>query len=279
MSTLKTVSIRLCPKEKGLLTHLTTAVNAFRSTSIALELKSDESLPTGDIIISPPVASSHRKLILERKTAADLLSSVKSDQRYKQQTARMVQLQRSGDAYCGYVAEYKRSKLSEEHRVSIEDQVATSVVLKHHLQWWQTEDEKGTAQLLVALAKKVGILSDTIEPTDEALILRGGCVEKKASRKGLLRMSAFFPVTLQLIDGVSEKRALAIVRKFPTLRSLLDAYENSDCPQRILADIEIPGTGKSKSRKLGETLSTRIYDLLYSDSPEDGKCGDHGSGQ
>lgn len=278
MSKIKTVSIRLCPKEKGLLTHLTTAVSAFTSKTISLELKSDEALPTGDIVITPPEASANRKLILERKTAADLLTSVKSDQRYKQQTARMVQLQRSGDAYCGYIAEYKRSKLSDEHRISIEEQIATSIVLKHHLQWWHTEDEKATAQLLVALAKKMGILADAIEPTENALVMRGGAAEKKTVRKGQLRMSAFFPVTLQLIDGVSEKRALAIVQKYPTLKSLLDAYSKNDAPQRILADIEIPGTGKSKSRKLGDTLSTRIYSLLYSN---DGRirCEDHGSGQ
>lgn len=278
MSNIKTVSIRLCPKEKGLLSHLTAVVGAFTSKTIALDLKSDEALPTGDIIISPPESSSYRKLILERKTAADLLSSVKSDQRYKQQTARMVQLQRSGDAYCGYIAEYKRGKLSEENRTAIEDQIATSVVLKHHLQWWHTEDEKATAQLLVALAKKVGILADAVEPTEEVLVMRGGCVEKKTARKGLLRMSAFFPVTLQLIDGVSEKRALAIVQKYPTLRNLLDAYNQNDAPQRILADIEIPGTGKSKSRKLGDTLSARIYNLLYSND-DSLKCEDHGFGK
>jgi len=277
MSKIITVSIQLCPKEKSLLSHLTTAVGKFTSKTVALELTSNEALPTGDIIISPPASSDHRKLILERKTAADLLNSVKSDQRYKQQTARMVQLQRCDNAYCGYIAEYKRGSLSEENRVSIEEQIATSVVLKHHLQWWHTEDEKATAQLLVALAKKVGILTETIEPTEEVLIMRGGGIEKKATRKGMLRMSAFFPVTLQLIDGISEKRALAIVHKFPTLRSLFDAYSKEDDPQRILANIEIPATGKSKSRKLGDTLSARIYNLLYSNDGEPSR--NNGSGQ
>lgn len=276
MSKAIVVSIRLCPKEKSLSSHLVTAVKAFSSKNITLDLKSDETIPTGDIIISPK-SPNHRQLILERKTAADLLSSVKNDQRYKQQTARMVQLQRGGDIHCGYIAEYKRDKLSDGDRICIEDQIATSVVLKHHLQWWHTEDEKGTAQLLVALAKKMGILTDNTEPSEEILVMRGGCVEKKAIRKGLLRMSAFFPVTLQLIDGVSEKRAVAIVQKYPTLRSLYNAYGESDSPRSLLANIEIPGTGSNKSKKLGDALSARIYDLLYCN--DGNKCGDHGSGQ
>lgn len=258
---LVTVGIRLCPKEKGLLTHLHQAVKTFISSTIEIDIKSDEAVPTGDIIISPPPTSSYRKVILERKTAADLLSSVKSDKRYIQQTARMVQLQRSGEAYCGYVAEYERNKISMNDRESIEEHISTSIVLKHHLQWWHTSNEQETARLLLALAKKVGILADHKDPSDECLVLRGACHEK---RKGLVRMSAFFPVTLQLIDGISERRALAIVQKYDSLRKLVDAYAASTSPQTLLSDIEIPAAAKNgKGKRLGDTLSERIYSLLY----------------
>lgn len=255
-----TVGIRLCPKEKGLLTQLNQTLGAFNSASVSIEVKSDEAVATGDIIISPPEGSTYRKLVLERKTASDLLSSVKSDKRYVQQTARMVQLQRNGEAYCGYVAEYDRNKISITDREAIEHQIATSIVLKHHLQWWQTSGERETANLLVALAKKIAKLNHHQEPDDECLALRGACHEK---RKGLLRMSAFFPVMLQVIDGVSERRALAIVQKYTSLKTLMNAYAIATDPANLLTDILVPGSKEGKGRKLGATLSARIHQVLY----------------
>jgi hypothetical protein len=71
-------------------------------------------------------------------------------------------------------------------------------------------------------------------------------------------------LTLQKIHGVSASIALTIVKKYPIMRSLWDAYNelSSDDAKKLLAQIQI-----SDKSKLGIALSTRIYNEFMCNDP------------
>lgn len=66
---------------------------------------------------------------------------------------------------------------------------------------------------------------------------------------------------LMCIPGISEKKALSVVKIYPDFKSLIEVYESSELndseKEKLLKDIT-PSTGNS-SKRLGEVISSRIY--------------------
>jgi len=70
------------------------------------------------------------------------------------------------------------------------------------------------------------------------------------------------------IPSVSEKIATAIVKKYPTVRSLVSHYYNrkldEDTKRNLLKDLKISST--KSSRKVGPVVSSKIFSFFVQDT-------------
>ena len=70
------------------------------------------------------------------------------------------------------------------------------------------------------------------------------------------------------IDGCAESSALAIVRAFPTMASLMRQYARTDMTERakkeLLMDLEraVTSETQSRNRRVGPVVSARAYAIL-----------------
>jgi hypothetical protein len=70
------------------------------------------------------------------------------------------------------------------------------------------------------------------------------------------------------IDGCAESSALAIVRAFPTMASLMREYNRTDLTERakkeLLSDLTraVTSETQSKNRRVGPVVSARAYEIL-----------------
>jgi hypothetical protein len=73
---------------------------------------------------------------------------------------------------------------------------------------------------------------------------------------------------LMTIDGCAESSALAIVRAFPTMASLMREYNRTDLTERakkeLLSDLTraVTSETQSKNRRVGPVVSARAYEIL-----------------
>jgi len=67
---------------------------------------------------------------------------------------------------------------------------------------------------------------------------------------------------LMCIPGISEKKAIAIVKMYPTFKSLIEVYESEEFTElekeKFLKDITIIGNANS-SKRIGEAVSSKVY--------------------
>ena len=65
------------------------------------------------------------------------------------------------------------------------------------------------------------------------------------------------------VPGVSENKAIAIAKVYPTLDSLVSMLSKTTEPEKVrkarLADVEIRGIGGEKSKKVGKAIAEKLY--------------------
>ena len=68
---------------------------------------------------------------------------------------------------------------------------------------------------------------------------------------------------LMCLPGISERKAIAISKEFPDLRSLMDCYLSDEYSslekENFLKNIEIVNKTKDKVSKIGQSISSKIY--------------------
>jgi hypothetical protein len=77
---------------------------------------------------------------------------------------------------------------------------------------------------------------------------------------------------LMCIPGISEIKAIAIAKQYPTIKSLMEIYlseeYNSNEKEQFLAEVMIENKTKSTKKRLGVALSTKIYRFFNADNPD-----------
>ena len=74
------------------------------------------------------------------------------------------------------------------------------------------------------------------------------------------------------IPGVSENKAIAIAKVFPTYNNLMTVFDDplvkseKDKVAR-LADVEIKGIGGDKAKKIGQAIAKKIYQQMMATDP------------
>jgi hypothetical protein len=79
---------------------------------------------------------------------------------------------------------------------------------------------------------------------------------------GLGATDSWRRILLQL-HRVSEPIVTAIIKLYPTMQSLVNAYSKSDDPEKLLVGIQVSG-----NRKIGVAISRRIHCIFTSDNPK-----------
>ena len=68
---------------------------------------------------------------------------------------------------------------------------------------------------------------------------------------------------LMCVPGVSENKAIAIAKVYPTLDSLMSMLSDGKITEKVrkekLANVEIQGIGGEKSKKVGKAIAAKIY--------------------
>ena len=221
-----------------------------------------ENLPLGDIIICDN--EGNEKIIVERKSLADLAASIR-DGRYKEQSFRLNQCSLHNH-HIYYLIEgdlryYRPFKGLPDKKALLSSMVSISYFKGFSLQ--RTINLEETAEWLIHLATKLEKESGTIP------YYNGGAeiidtnpnyanVVGKRIKKDNITPENIGEIMLSQIPNVSNASASAIMKKFDTISSLINALQKDDM---CLNDITI--TNKNgQYKKLTKPSINNIYTYL-----------------
>ncbi len=193
-------------------------------------------------------------LIVERKTQADLISSIK-DGRHREQKLRLLN---SNVSNIAYLIEGKNDiKYFRPTDKSSEVGSILNTMFRDKLFVIRTLDMEETVLYIKTLLKKFTKNDFKFENKDYSSVIK---LKKKAN----LTPENCFIAQLSQIPGVSNTISKCIVEKYPSMSELCKNYQNIETKEciKLLENLTfIQNSGKS--RKLGKVLSERIYNYLH----------------
>jgi ERCC4-type nuclease len=219
------------------------------------------------------------EFILERKTIADLISSVK-DGRYKEQKIRLVSYMKENPSNrrIAYILEGDPYAIANSFYTETDKNTVIGFLVSSNLRdgipVFYSKDRYSTQKIIEKLSTR--LMKDTKDffPIHQA----GGSVSTldepytttiKMKKKENLNPSAWWILSLAQIPGVSHSIAEMIITTYPTIESLFLIYQNQDTPttNKELLLAELRKSSSDSAKKIGKVLSTRIYQYLMNIMP------------
>ncbi len=227
-----------------------------------------ERLDVGDVRVE--ALSSGEVLVIERKTWADLQSSLR-DGRYKEQKARQMRSISDADGKLRVVyavegarvydwkpgsAGNARGGVTPKH---VDAAIAMTSV-RDGIPVLRSSNTEHTADMILYLAKKLstGDLSGAGHAVMASASGYAGFV-KSSKKRANMDNGTTWQTMLSTITGVSAKKAKCVVDAYGTpmeLFSAMNSEADTDGREKLLADI------KCGDKRLGKALSKRIYNTL-----------------
>lgn len=200
-------------------------------------------LDVGDIVFESP----HMKIVIERKTEADLYASIK-DGRSREQKERLDKLRElDPDVQIIFLIE----QIDYLKRATIDFKLIQGSILntifRDRYSILFSECIENTVEYIEMLYKKVE-KNDFNKQRGSSVTVESGLLKKK------LEKSDYIILVLSAIPRVSNDIAKKIVEQYSTLDLLLQGFKEKG--ENMLADINL---GK---KKLGKKLSSDIYGYL-----------------
>lgn len=187
-------------------------------------------------------------IILERKTEADLYSSIK-DGRWREQKERLDILKAEGNCEIVFLIE----QIEFTKRTSIDFKLLQGAILntifRDRYPIMYSECLENTVEYLEMLYKKVHN-NDFNKQRGSSIQIETSSIKKKLDK------TDYTVLVLSAIPRVSNEIAKKITETYSSLDKLIDAFRTGG--SNILADI---GLGK---KRLGPKLSNSIYEYLFS---------------
>jgi ERCC4-type nuclease len=221
-----------------------------------------ENLPLGDIIICDDAGQ--EKVIIERKSLADLAASIR-DGRYKEQSFRLNQCElHNHQIYYlieGDLRYYKPYKGSPDKKTLLSAMVSISYFKGFSL--FRTTTLEETAEWVLNFALKLekeGAAAQpfyNIEPTAPDTVNYAEVVSKRI-KKDNITPENIGEIMLAQIPSVSSASAAAIMQKFSTWSALLNALQAD--PHTLNSITTTNKNGQAK--KLTKPCINAIYDFL-----------------
>lgn len=221
-----------------------------------------ERLDVADVHIHAPGG---RRMLVERKTWPDLVSSLR-DGRYREQKLRLLaERERASEAgervdlvYLiegRYVALYTDKNAgtpnAQAHAALIKMAVRDGIAVVHSS---SPEDSARLVHYMHATAHKGGAEGFDAEAKAASVAASGYAGACKFTNKRKNAEDAGFQMMLATINGVSGAKAAAVAERYPTAAALVGAYAGCGASEgdKLLADIDVGG------KRLGPALSARI---------------------
>lgn len=235
-----------------------------------------KNLPVGDFVIKKvdydnnnsnqnDIIPESVELVIERKTYSDLFSSI-VDGRFRQQKQRLIDSVINPKKILYIIEGDHKESRRLEYKNKIQTRGAIiNLLYKHNFGVLQTENLQETVETVKLLCKKVYKREILITNTCENIQLHKqnghDTSDKKFIRKSDYIKENIFVLQLSIIPGVSVKTAKIISQYYKNMKNLVDAYSHCKDEQEkvsLLSDIRI-----SEKRKLGKSLSKKIYECVY----------------
>lgn len=199
-------------------------------------------LDIGDFIISENEIFDGVKIIIERKTIQDLVSSI-IDSRFREQKERLLDSIKDSSKIL-YIIEGKKIPTS----ISINGAIQ-NLILKHNYKVLQTENEQDSFDNILLLYKKIN--------NKDFDMCNQNVVSLNLKKKDKINNN-IFAHQLNTITGVSMKSALELSDKYKSMKNLISMYdelENELDKELLLYN--------NPSCKIGKALSKKIYKALH----------------
>jgi len=223
-----------------------------------------KSLDIGDILFTDE--NNDIMLLIERKTVNDLKASI-CDGRAREQKARMLN--------CGidpfriiYLVE---GNLNKPLNSKISNMAVSTLVgsiintqLRDNIKVYKTSSLQETFFYIERLFEKLNNEIDVFFKNQTMTDIEYSNT-LKTKKKNNLTPSVWFISQLSLIPQITEKIAFEILKTYPTVASLVLAYqakEDENARKKMLSDIIIP-IKNEKYKRLGDKNSEKIYDIIY----------------
>ena len=249
------------------------------SFTIPYEIKN---LQIGDIIISSNKYP-EKTLIIERKCMTDMICSIK-DGRYKEQKLRLQaevsNSTSSGNTLICYLIEGIITDLRLPNDKTLLYGSIVSSIFRDNIPLIRTNSLIETLDIIIRLHERMNkditdffkeikintntdLLNTSENTSDNNLYLQS----IKKCKKENLNPKLWNQLALTNIPGVSTNIAIKINEIYPTIRHLLQSYDNCTNEEesiKLISEIILTDTDKQK-RRIGKVISKRIYDYLYLD--------------
>ena len=229
-----------------------------------------ESLPVGDIILSSADGETDY-IVFERKSLQDLAASIR-DGRYKEQSHRLQALPHVHNHNVVYIVEGDFARYNERFSKISRKALHSAMCSLNYYKGFsvvRTMSIAETHELIHHYADKLAASPapyghyysvQTTRPidTDPMDVPYCSVLKVKQVKCENITPQNIGEIMLCNIPGVSSKTAAAIVKKYPTLRALMESLkENGDC----LADIQLESES-GQHRKLSKKCIQNIYNFL-----------------
>ena len=214
-----------------------------------------ENLELGDIIIKND--NNQVVLIFERKSLADLISSIK-DGRYKEQSFRLSHSELD-NKYIYYIIEGNIVSFLNKEKEPTKKMLFSSILslsYKKGFSILRTSGVPETIEFIVRFYEK--IITDEVdkpEPNEKPELQTSASYSNviKTSKKSNITTSNINEIMLTQIPGVSIHVAKTLMSKFKTIKDLTNAItEDNKCLNSIIIDYE--GGKRKISKSVVETL-------------------------
>ena len=240
----------------------------------AIHLLRSESLSVGDVILSSADGETDY-IVFERKSLQDLAASIR-DGRYKEQSHRLQALPEVHNHNVVYIVEGDFARYNERFSKIGKKALHSAMCSLNYYKGFsvvRTMSIMETHELIHHYADKLAaspapyghyhvVKAPQTNQTDETDDTVSYCsvLKVKQVKCENITLQNIGEIMLCNIPGVSCKTAAAIVKKYPTLRTLMEAFHTSgsgDC----LADIQLESES-GQQRKLSKKCIQTIYNFL-----------------
>ena len=94
----------------------------------------------------------------------------------------------------------------------------------------------------------------------------------KAKIAGLTKdLELTYVSMLMTIPGLSENKAIAIAKAYPTLNGLISMLKDANLSEKdrkkLLMDIQVQGAGGEKGKRIGKAIAEKVFLTFMSSDP------------
>ncbi|KAJ6810987.1 crossover junction endonuclease EME1B isoform X1 [Iris pallida] len=167
-------------------------------------------------------------------------------------------------------AQYKKEpNVSSWRRPPVEEALSKLTTHFNNVHSRQCIDEAELAEHIVGLTSSLASCQFRKKLTQLSVHANGAIVPKDFIDKNLIKKNVWLKA-LVAIPKVQPRCAIAIWKRYPTMRSLLNVYMDPNKSvhdkEFLLKDLMIEGSLGKEDRRLGEICSKRVYRILMAQS-------------